>query len=256
MNKAENSTSEKTSKHRDNKFSNSIISVEKKIGYSFSNKLLLESALTHPSYLRENDAGLPFEIHYQRLEFLGDSILGCIIAHHLFSIYPTQMEGFLSKAYSVLSRGEFLAKIAKKIKLGNYVKLRGHKDNIPDSILSDTIEAIIGAIFLDAGYDKTFACVINLFGKTKTNIAQMLQSDNPKGQLQEYLLDKAKLLDYRLSNCEISQSNCASFCVDLYLGDELLATGSGNTKKKAEECAAAIAIKRISNSAQNPDAGV
>lgn len=246
MNKAENSTSAKNLKHSNSKKHDSVAKVEQNLGYSFINKDLITSALAHPSYLRENETGLPFEIHYQRLEFLGDSVLGCIIAHNLFSIYPKKMEGFLSKAYSVLSRGSALVKIAKKLNIGHYLNLRGHKEHIPDSILEDTVEAIIGAMFLDAGYDKTSECVMKLIDKPKAHIKYMLQKDNPKGQLQEQLADKAKLLEYKLISFSKNKQQNLNFQVELYLDSQLLATGSGNTKKKAEEKAAKLAIKKIS----------
>ena len=130
----------------------SFSSLEKTLGYTFRNKELLREALTHPSFdIRKKD-----HRHNQRLEFLGDSLVGCVLANWLFQKFPEKTEGELSRFKSMLARGHNLATVARKIYLNEYLIIgkseRQSKGNLRQSVLEDAFEALIGAIYLDSDY--------------------------------------------------------------------------------------------------------
>lgn len=218
--------------------------LEARLGYVFRDKRLLEAALTHPSYFREKDENGSLYTHYQRLEFLGDAVLGCVLAHYLFVLYPKKREGFLSRAQSVLSRGSFLVSMAKKLDLIEALATGGRLERLPESILEDTVEALIGALFLDSDFSTTYRCVIDWVGNSKTRLHYWLNKDNPKGKLQEYLVEKAHLLEYRLVGTK-GPTHSRSFEIELYLENDLLGKGVGPSKKKAEAQAASFALKKL-----------
>lgn len=220
--------------------------LQERLEHQFKNKKLLVTSLTHPSFWREKKipAGKT-KTHYQRLEFLGDAVLGCILSSYLFTLYPRQNEGFLSKAHSILSRREFLVKLAYDLEIPKYI-CAGPMElkNLPPSIVEDVFEALIGAVFLDAGFEKTSTLIPRWFGDIKTQLNRLMIKDNPKGQLQELVGASAGKLNYKLTNAT-GPTHARLFEVELYFEDNLCGRGQGKTKKQAENLAAEEALKLL-----------
>ena len=226
--------------------------LQKNISYSFQNPELLILALTHPSF-NEHDQR---KADNQRMEFLGDSILGAILADALYQAFPKENEGSLSRKKAVFVRGSFLAKVASDLKLDLFVlmseseiKNKGHKRS---STLEDTLEALIGAIFLDGGMQETRNCVLKWFGDLPGQLRAEQPKYNPKGQLQEMIKDgsMSKNIEYRLSK-EEGPPHQKNFAIDLIVGKKTLGSGVGKTKKEAEEKAALLALSKISKEVKN-----
>ena len=217
--------------------------LEKNIGYSFQNKNLLTQALTHPSF-NEHDRSKPDN---QRMEFLGDSILSAILSEALYIAFPEEDEGSLSRKRAVFIRGSSLAKIAKELKVDNFLFMSvaelKNKGNERCSTLEDAIEAIIGAIFIDGGINEAKNCVLNWFGDIPKKLSIEQDSYNPKGQLQEFFHEKSLTdkIQYRISK-EDGPPHRKHFEIDLIVGKKTLGSGVGSTKKEAEEEAAKQAL--------------
>ena len=155
--------------------------VESIIGYEFKDKHILERALTHSS---TGD-----EYNYQRLEFLGDRVLGLVIAHALFVEFRQEQEGGLAKRHTALVQGKTLAMIGVRHKIGQYMMLSdaerlagGHKN---ENIIADVVEALLGAIYIDGGYEAAQKVILTLWGDTIKTLEQAPQ--DPKTALQEWL---------------------------------------------------------------------
>ncbi|HZW86128.1 MAG TPA: ribonuclease III, partial [Gallionella sp.] len=154
----------------------------KRLGHKFNNPQLLQRALTHRSFAAD---------HNERLEFLGDSVLGCIIAQHLFNEFPQLSEGELSRLRSNLVREETLVILAQQLNLGSYVKLgEGERKSggfRRPSILADALEALFGAVFLDADFTAAKKVVLDLFVPYLASVDVQILDKDPKTLLQEYL---------------------------------------------------------------------
>ena len=217
--------------------------LEKNIGYSFQNKNLLTQALTHSSF-NEHDRSKPDN---QRMEFLGDSILSAILSEALYISFPKEDEGSLSRKRAVFIRGSSLAKIAKELKVDNFLFMSvaelKNSGNQRRSTLEDATEAIIGAIFIDGGINEAKKCVLNWFGNLPKKLVKEQHSYNPKGQLQEFFHEKSQMdkIQYRISKEEGPPHN-KIFEIDLIVGKKTLGSGVGSTKKEAEEEAAKQAL--------------
>ena len=217
--------------------------LEKNIGYSFQNKNLLTQALTHSSF-NEHDRS---KLDNQRMEFLGDSILSAILSEALYIAFPKEDEGSLSRKRAVFIRGSSLAKIAKELKVDNFLFMSvaelKNRGNQRSSTLEDAIEAIIGAIFIDGGINEAKKCVLNWFGDLPKKLFKEQYSYNPKGQLQELFHEKSLTdkIQYRISK-EEGPPHKKHFEIDLIVGKKTLGSGVGSTKKEAEEEAAKQAL--------------
>ena len=222
--------------------------LEKKIGYSFQNKNLLTQALTHPSF-NEHDRSKPDN---QRMEFLGDSILSAILSEALYDAFPEEDEGSLSRKRAVFIRGSSLAKIAKELKVDNFLLMSvaelNNSGNKRGSTLEDATEAIIGAIFIDGGISEAKKCILNWFGDLPKKLVKEQHNYNPKGQLQEFFHEKSisDKIQYQLVKEEGPPHN-KNFEIDLIIGKKTLGFGKGKTKKEAEEQAAKMALLKISD---------
>jgi len=152
------------------------------LGYQFSDTKLLEQALTHRSANKH---------HNERLEFLGDAVLGLCIAQLLYEKFPLQAEGKLTRMRSNLVKGDTLADIAREIELGALIKLGTGEmksgGRRRDSILADAVEAVLGAIYLESGLEATEACIKKLFASRIASLDPNVQIKDSKTQLQEYL---------------------------------------------------------------------
>lgn len=217
------------------------------IGYRFQNLGLLREALTHPSF----DSRKTMHRHNQRLEFLGDSVVGCILAKWLFEKFPDLPEGELSQKKSLLARGHSLAAIARQISLQDYLIIgkseKLSRGNLRQAVLEDAFEALIGAIYLDSDYPTVERIMLkweNLFLATLKNSSADF---NPKGKLQEFLQSQSNTP--RVSYHLIGQSgpdHKKEFQVEIRINGEVISRGSGPSKKKAEEVAAKAALDILS----------
>ncbi len=213
---------------------------------------LLELALMHRSYAYENGA-LPTN---ERLEFLGDAVLGIVITESLYRRYPDWSEGQLAKMRAAVVNASALADVARALGLGDYVYLgrgeaaTGGRDK--SSILADTTEALIGAVFLTAGIESAADVIHRLFDPLIHNAAELGAGLDWKTSLQEIAAAAGLgLPEYRVS--DIGPDHAKEFFAETILAGEVLGSGSGRSKKVAEQEAAATAYERISS--DRPDLG-
>jgi ribonuclease-3 len=220
--------------------------LEEYLGYRFKDPRFLDEALTHPSVLRTG-ANV---VSNQRLEFLGDGVLSLILGELVFHLYPKEREGKLSGARAVLVKGPFLARLAKQMKLGEFLRIDPQqaylKSRDVTSALEDALEAIVGAIFLDSNYDTVRDVVLKWYGDVKDVLEHSMPNVNPKGQLQEYFQGKYQKnpTEYVVIATE-GPDHMKHFVVEVQLDGEVLGTGSGLSKKFAEEEAARVVLQKI-----------
>ncbi|MDR6991076.1 ribonuclease-3 [Luteimonas sp. 3794] len=195
---------------------------------------LLVQALTHRS------AGAP---HNERLEFLGDAVLGALVAESLYSRWPNADEGTLTRARAELVRESSLAAVARELDLGarlvmgpGELKSGGHRR---DSILSDALEAVIAAIYLDAGLDTCCEVILPLFEKTMVALASGRVAKDAKTRLQEWLQGRQKALPVYELLSESGEEHAKTFLVRCALSDAgVAAEGQGSSRRAAEQRAA------------------
>lgn len=215
-----------------------INSLEKNIGISFKNKDLLKKSLTHKSFNSiENN---------EKLEFLGDRVLGLIVSKNLLIAFPNDKEGALDKKLASLVNRKKCCEISKKFKLEKFIltnNVKTLKNKIEDKIVSDACEALIGAIYLDQGLNCAEKFIIK-FWKVKSNMILKHQID-AKTKLQEYSLKKYKSLpDYKLFN-NSGPRHKPLFKIGVRLNNSNYVNSTGNSKKDAEQKAAALLLKKI-----------
>lgn len=219
--------------------------LEKLIDISFEDYSIIDNAFVHKSFINENSE--KFEDHNERLEFLGDAVLELVVTDFLYNQYPKSSEGELTNWRSALVKGQNLARVALDLKLGTYLYLSkgeeisgGRKKNY---ILANTLEAVIGAIYLDQGYRAAHK-FIDQFVITKLEeiIGSKLHID-AKSHFQEIAQEKVNITPaYKLQSAE-GPDHQKVFTMGAYLNDELVATGAGSSKQKAEQSAALAALK-------------
>ncbi len=217
------------------------------IGITFSDIALLQQAFVHTSYLNENP-DFPLGDN-ERLEFLGDACLNLVVAETLFRQFPGASEGELTRMRVSLIRTETSAQVAAALKLGDYLYLgkgediRGVRDQ--QSTLDDTYEALIGAIFLDRGFDAARSFIMKTIGHQFESIILNGASTNYKAMLQEFTQAEFKQLPvYHLVESS-GPDHDKIFTVTVRLADEILGTGIGKTKRAAEMEAARYALDRL-----------
>lgn len=219
---------------------------EKNLGYVFNDKSFLENALCHRSYLNENQDLC--ESDNERLEFLGDAVLGLCVGHLLMEKSPTKKEGELSKLRSSLVSEPALADMARLIDLGRYIRLgkgeslsRGFEKN---SILSDAFEAVIAAIYLDGGFDITYSLIRDLFSPNLGRILSNTSTIDYKSMLQEFVQEKGEITpQYEVLN-ETGPDHDKTFEISTTVLGEV-SCGIGKTKKAAEQASAKTALKNL-----------
>jgi len=166
----------------------SFTDLQEALGCRFRDPTLLRTALTHPSLAY--DAGTRIE-HNQRLEFLGDAVLELVVTHELFRRFPALDEGRLTKARAQLVNRRTLAEQSRRLGLGEHLQLSHGEEQSggrnKQSALADAFEAVVGAIFLDGGYETARALVMRCFEETLAELGEVPSLDNPKGELQELL---------------------------------------------------------------------
>jgi ribonuclease-3 len=218
-------------------------SLEQRIGYKFTDAALLDSALSHISALKgsRNRTG-----SYQRLEFLGDHVLGLVISDMLFRAFPRADEGELSRRLADLVRKETCAEIARTIDLGAAIRLGSSEANAGGrtrpAILADVCEALIGAVYLDGGYGAADSLVARLWHERMNSTAQPLR--DPKTVLQEWAQARGLPTPAYKEIARTGPDHDPEFRVSVQLPQLAPAEGSGRSKRAAEQAAAAALMKR------------
>ncbi|OGV63897.1 MAG: ribonuclease III [Lentisphaerae bacterium RIFOXYC12_FULL_60_16] len=220
--------------------------LEKKIGYRFRDQSLLERAMIHPSYRAEHQ---DVDADNQRLEYLGDAVLGLLTATTLFRQFIKEPEGVLTSLRSQLTNGKTLAEMAQTLGLGAELKL-GHGETESGGhrrpgAMADALEAVIGAVYLDGGMRAAEGLFKRLFGGRVETLSADAWAGNPKGQLQEYTQRVWKQSpDYRLVG-RAGPAHAPSFTVQVELPDGRVAEGRASSRRLAEIHAAASMLQQI-----------
>ena len=216
--------------------------LEERIGHSFAESALLDSALTHISAL----SGKSRANSYQRLEFLGDHVLGLVVSDMLFRAFPKADEGELSRRLADLVRKETCADIARAIDLGAVIKLGISESNAGGrrrlAILADVCEALVGAVFLDGGYAAAAVMIERLWGERMRAPARPLR--DPKTMLQEWAQGRGLPTPLYREVERTGPHHDPEFRVSVALPDLTPAEGTGRSKRAAEQAAAAALLAR------------
>ena len=218
----------------------SVQQLQTVLQYHFKDEELLQTAITHRSYSKNKNN--------ERLEFLGDSVLGLVISGYIFKSLDKSAEGELSRVRASLVKEEALATVARDINLGDYLllgsgelKSGGYRRA---SILSDALEAIFGAIYLDAGFSQCQKSILFLYEDYLVTLPSSAELKDPKTSLQEYLQGrKVDLPVYRVIKTE-GKSHDQIFTIECIVsGLDIASQGRGSSRKKAEQMAASTALK-------------
>ncbi len=224
---------------------NNIDLLEKKLNISFENKDLLIQSFTHRSYLNENPE---FKLqHNERLEFLGDAILEHVVTEYLFKKYPDKTEGELTAWRASLVNTKILSEIAKELNFGDFLLLsHGEKKENNKSrqyILANTMEAFIGALYLDQGIEVCFDFIKKNIIKRLPEIIEQGLFKTAKSYFQEIAQERVRITPIYNVLEEIGPDHEKSFSVGVYLGEKMIAKGTGGSKQEAEEEAAKQALE-------------
>ncbi len=225
----------------------SLHELERKLGYHFKTSALLVEALTHKSYFHENRGSV--RSYNERLEFLGDSVIGLIIVEHIFSIEDRYAESILAKMKSYLVCESVLAEIAEALTLGKYLFLGKGEEatggRYKQSVIANALEAVIGAVYLDGGFEKARQMVLDFYKEKIRNAVASGEFYDYKTELQE----KSQLLygllpEYRVVKQQ-GEEHKRIFTVAVFLDGKKLGVASGKRKKEAESLAARKALEKI-----------
>ncbi len=224
-------------------FEDSLDAAEDILGHKFTNRYLLESALTHPSAAKHTENSH----NYERLEFLGDSILGAIIANEIFTRFPNIEEGGLTRIKVSLVAGTTLSKVAADLGIGELIIFgdseQGTKGRGLHSALENVYEACVAALFLDGGIQCAHDFVLRTLGPyINEDLAAVPES--PKSSLQEILQANKTKPEYKILE-EVGPPHNRLFRAGVYVDGKLAGTGSGHSKKEAEAAAASAALKSL-----------
>jgi ribonuclease-3 len=224
-----------------------LTDLQQNISYTFKEPQLLERALTHKSFANENR--VPY--HNERMEFLGDAVLSLIVSEHLVKTCPDSTEGDLSRLRAAVVSEPALAVIGRTLELGAYLLLgkgeeqTGGRDK--DSLLADALEALIAALYLDAGKDAAEAFILRFFEGVINRTCTARTSLDYKTALQERCQEHLKQLpEYRVVS-ETGPDHQKQFDVELLVKGQAYGRGTGKSKKEAEQKAAKEALERLSS---------
>src|SRR5258706_1240489 len=223
-----------------------LAELQQRLGYKFCDENLLRLALTHPSVAHEN--GVASE-HNQRLEFLGDAVLQLVLTQKLYEKFPAFDEGVLTKARAKLVNRSTLAEHARALGLGAHLILsRGEETSggrERSGALADAYESLLGAIFLDGGFEAAQEFILREFAADFSTLAESSGIENPKGELQELLQSRSpNAPEYQTVSATGPDHDRVFECVLQHEGVEL-ARGQGKSKKTAESEAALAALKKL-----------
>ena len=222
-----------------------MVTLEQKIGYTFRDRSLLENALTHSSYANEHrEKGA---LSNERLEFLGDSILGLVVADHLYRTRPDLPEGDLTRIRAALVCENSLVDVAKELDLGSYLKLgKGEESGggrHRPSIQADAVEAMLAAVYLDGGIGQARKLIHDLIlGHEREKTAA---GRDYKTALQELVQrESGQVLTYHLTG-ESGPDHAKIFAMEVLLNGQAIGAGTGHSKKEAEQAAAKAAVEKM-----------
>ena len=214
--------------------------LEKKIKISFKNKDLLIKSLTHKSFNKENNN--------EKIEFLGDRVLGLVMAKKLLEIYPNEKEGILDKKFAALVNKKTCLEIANRLELHKFIltlNIKNKKNVIEEKVLADSCEALIGSIYLDKGFNVVEKFILDLWSK---NIKDSINTQiDAKTKLQEFSLKKFKKLPIYKIISNTGPRHKPLFKVGVKLVNTKLYIAEGKSKKDAEQNAAVICLQNINN---------
>jgi ribonuclease-3 len=222
-------------------------SLQNILGVAFDDVAHLQQSLVHRSYLNEADDH-PLSSN-ERLEFLGDALLGYVVAERLYCEFTDFLEGDLTKLRSALVRAETLARIARSLNLGDYLCLgKGEAESggrNRERNLACALEAVIGAVLVDQGFNAAREFVLRILGKEFERAIEDKLAKDPKSRLQEVVQAKQRLTPvYRIDDVT-GPDHDRVFVVDVFAGEIFLGRGSGRSKRAAEQEAAAAALKTL-----------
>jgi len=219
--------------------------LEEALGHRFTDPGLLEQALTHRSRTSEH----PIGTHNERLEFLGDAVLGLVVAHHLYGAHPNLPEGQLSKVRAAVVGRDALAEIAAGVGLGAMLRLgRGERltgGHAKESILADAMEAVIGAVYLDGGIEDATRVVLGLWSDVVAEMVTDPGSRDYKSRVQEVLAARGLVVGYLVEGS--GPPHDPEFTARLVVDGTVLGEGFGATKKQAQQRAAREALRRVTH---------
>lgn len=233
--------------------------LEAALGHRFRKRDLLQRALTHSSLLPELKEA-PNRSDNEQLEFLGDAVLGLIASEYLVERFPNWSEGQLSKTRAQLVREEFLQAAARRLNVGECLRLgRGEektRGREKSAVLADAFEAIVAALFLDGGLDTTREFLRRfLFDPALEQGLELLGQTDHKSGLQEYLQAHGEApASYRVA-CESGPDHQKSFVIEVWIDGQVVGTAEGRSKKEAEQSAARVALEKLSNENQGGSEG-
>jgi ribonuclease-3 len=224
----------------------SLAELQTRLGHQFRDETLLRLALTHPSIAHEANTATA---HNQRLEFLGDSVLGLVLSRELFEKFSTADEGALTKSRAKLVNAGSLAVHARELGLGAHLILSRGEENTGGrdraSALADAFESVLGAIFLDGGFEAAREFVLREFAGDFSSLTEAADIENPKGELQELLQSRSpRAPEYEFLSASGPDHDRIFECAVRHDGVEL-ARGNGKSKKAAESAAAVEALKKL-----------
>ncbi len=227
-----------------------LTELQQSLGVSFSDLSLLEQALVHSSYINENP-GFALTSN-ERLEFLGDAVLGLVVAEKLYWDSPQFSEGEMTRLRAALVRRETLARMARAIGLGDYLSMGKGEETSggrrKPSNLAGALEAVIAAVFLDQGLTATKELILRLFNEELERVVSRGAEVDYKSQLQELTQARQQPVPvYQLVEA-VGPAHDRRFTVEVKVGDTALGRGSGKSKKMAETEAARSALQRLSTS--------
>ncbi len=228
-------------------YSEDFKNLEETLKYTFNDPSLLEEAITHRSFYHEYP-GKSTRFN-ERLEFLGDAVLGLVISEALFRHDSSYNESEMSKLKSYLVSGETLSKLAADSELGRYLRLGKGEDQTGGrqkaSLLANTLEAILGAVFIDSDYKTAKSVIIDMFSSIMSEVIFKDINFDFKTELQEASQNIfSQLPEYKLVG-EIGDDHNKTFTYEVYLDKKKYGVGSGRNKKAAQTSAASMALKKL-----------
>lgn len=226
-----------------------LAELEERLGVRFRDRSLLDLALRHGSFSHER--GQDPAKSYERLEFLGDAVLSLVVADDLYRKNPAMDEGGLAKNRSRLVNEGALASFARRLNIGEYLMLgRGEEKGggrQRASMLADSIESVLGAVYVDSGYGVVHALLVRWLGELGEDIQRV--GDDFKSKLQERLQRRRQMPKYRIARAE-GPEHARTFSAIVEAGGKPIGEGSGQSKKEAEQAAAADALRRLDSGAE------
>ncbi|MFV0289471.1 MAG: ribonuclease III [Mangrovibacterium sp.] len=219
------------------------------LGYKPKNLELYETAMTHKSVVKLNSQNQA--INNERLEYLGDAILGSVVAEFLYNRFPVQDEGFLTQMRSKLVNRAFLTQLTQDIGLSKFIQSKINQKSNSSHIYGDAFEATIGALYLDQGYRRTKEFIIKRLIPTHINLNEVTNvNDNYKSQLIEWAQKEKKELKFNTNELPINETNkTGGFAATIMCEGIRIGRGKGSSKKEAQQEAAKAALAKIEEEA-------